>query len=199
MASISARPGLQTPGPIWHLWRKTASCFRQALPPTSPMDGRAQAGTRSSVRLNWPERPASSRICRRATTPFCPRAGRTSPGGQRQRLAIARALLTHAPFLILDEPTSALDPHHERLLVETLQALKGRRTIVLVTHRLESVVACDQIFVMDAGQIVERGTHRELLDQNSHYARNVVGIARRTLGQRKKVGLAEQRAVLGQG
>jgi ABC-type multidrug transport system fused ATPase/permease subunit len=97
--------------------------------------------------------------------------GQNLSGGQRQRLAIARALLTRAPFLILDEPTSALDPHHERLLMETLQALKGRRTIVLVTHRLESVVACDQVFVMDAGRIVERGTHRELLRSNGHYAR----------------------------
>jgi ATP-binding cassette subfamily B protein len=97
--------------------------------------------------------------------------GQNLSGGQRQRLAIARALLTHAPFLILDEPTSALDPHHERLLVETLQSLRGRLTIVLVTHRLESVVGCDRIFVMDAGRIVERGTHRELLNQNSYYAR----------------------------
>jgi ATP-binding cassette, subfamily B, bacterial len=97
--------------------------------------------------------------------------GQNLSGGQRQRLAIARALLTRAPFLILDEPTSALDPHHEQLLLETLRSLKGGRTIVLVTHRLESVVGCDQVFVMDAGRIVERGTHRELLRLNGHYAR----------------------------
>src|SRR5215213_6468103 len=83
--------------------------------------------------------------------------GQNLSGGQRQRLAIARALVTRAPFLILDEPTSALDPHHEQLLVETLNALKGGRTIVLVTHRLESVAACDQVFMMDAGRIIERG------------------------------------------
>src|SRR5215208_932567 len=88
--------------------------------------------------------------------------GQNLSGGQRQRIAIARALLTEAQFLILDEPTSALDPHHEQLLVETLRSLKGGRTIVLVTHRLESVVGCDQIFVMDAGWIVERGAHHEL-------------------------------------
>jgi ATP-binding cassette subfamily B protein len=97
--------------------------------------------------------------------------GQNLSGGQRQRLAIARALLTRAPFLILDEPTSALDPHHEQLLLETLRSLKGGRTIVLVTHRLESVVACDQVFVMDAGRIVERGTHHELIERNGHYAR----------------------------
>lgn len=97
--------------------------------------------------------------------------GQNLSGGQRQRLAIARALLTRAPFLILDEPTSALDPHHEQLLLDTLRSLRGGRTIVLVTHRLESVVGCDQVFVMDAGHIVERGAHRELLRLNGHYAR----------------------------
>ena len=78
--------------------------------------------------------------------------GQNLSGGQRQRLAIARALLTEAPFLILDEPTSALDPEHERRLVETLVDLKGRRTIILVTHRLESVVHCDRIYVMEGGR-----------------------------------------------
>jgi ATP-binding cassette, subfamily B, bacterial len=92
-------------------------------------------------------------------------------GGQRQRIAIARALLTEAPFLILDEPTSALDPEHEHRLVETLEGLKGERTIVLVTHRLESVRGCDQIYVMTAGTIVEHGTHQQLLARNGHYTR----------------------------
>ncbi|MDP8919601.1 MAG: ABC transporter ATP-binding protein/permease [Pseudomonadota bacterium] len=96
--------------------------------------------------------------------------GQNLSGGQRQRLAIARALVTRAPFLILDEPTSALDPHHEHLLLKTLRSLKGGRTIVLVTHRLESVVTCDQVFVMDAGRIVERGTHDGLLERKGHYA-----------------------------
>jgi ABC-type multidrug transport system fused ATPase/permease subunit len=97
--------------------------------------------------------------------------GQNLSGGQRQRVAIARALLSRAPFLILDEPTSALDPHHEQLLLETLRSLKGGRTIVLVTHRLESVTACDQVFVMEVGRIVERGTYHELLNRNGHFAR----------------------------
>jgi ATP-binding cassette, subfamily B, bacterial len=96
--------------------------------------------------------------------------GQNLSGGQRQRIAIARALLTEAPFLVLDEPTSALDPHHEQRLVQTLDRLKGERTIVLVTHRLESVVHCDQVFVMGAGTIVERGTHRQLLARQGSYA-----------------------------
>ncbi|HEX8663687.1 MAG TPA: ABC transporter ATP-binding protein [Beijerinckiaceae bacterium] len=104
--------------------------------------------------------------------------GQNLSGGQRQRIAIARALLTEAPFLILDEPTSALDLTHERHLVETLVALKGRRTIVLVTHRLESVAACDLVFVMEAGQIVEAGAPAELLGRGGRYAR-MAGMAGR--------------------
>lgn len=91
-------------------------------------------------------------------------------GGQRQRLAIARALLTEAPFLILDEPTSALDPEHETRLIDTLIKLRGKRTIVLVTHRLEAVVPSDQIFVLGNGLILERGTHQQLLQERSFYA-----------------------------
>ena len=97
--------------------------------------------------------------------------GQNLSGGQRQRIAIARALLTKAPFLVLDEPTSALDPEHEKHLIETLRALKGLRTIILVTHRLESVVGCDQIFVMQGGRIVERGRHDELLARAGLYSR----------------------------
>jgi subfamily B ATP-binding cassette protein MsbA len=97
--------------------------------------------------------------------------GQNFSGGQRQRIAIARALLTQAPFLILDEPTSALDPEHERRLVETLRGLKGARTVVLVTHRLESAVDCDRIFVMGGGTIAERGTHAQLLAAGGPYAR----------------------------
>jgi ATP-binding cassette, subfamily B, bacterial len=81
--------------------------------------------------------------------------GQNLSGGQRQRIAIARALLSDAPILILDEPTSALDAAHERHLIETLRALKRLRTIVLVTHRLESVEACDRVYVLGGGRIVE--------------------------------------------
>ena len=95
--------------------------------------------------------------------------GQNLSGGQRQRIAIARALLTEAPIIVLDEPTSALDPHHEQLITNTLDALKGMRTIVIVSHRLSTVVNCDQIFVMHEGKIVERGTHEQLVRQNGMY------------------------------
>jgi ABC-type multidrug transport system fused ATPase/permease subunit len=101
--------------------------------------------------------------------------GQNLSGGQRQRIAIARALLTQAPVLVLDEPTSALDPHHERLVLETLRTLKGKRTLVLVTHRLESVVDCDHIFVLSGGRLVEHGTHATLLARGGVYSRMATG------------------------
>lgn len=97
--------------------------------------------------------------------------GQNLSGGQRQRLAIARALLTEAPILVLDEPTSALDGVQEELLMTTLAALKGQRTILLITHRLESVRACDRTFVLQGGRIVEQGTHAELVARGEHFVR----------------------------
>jgi ABC-type multidrug transport system fused ATPase/permease subunit len=96
-------------------------------------------------------------------------SGSNLSGGQKQRLSIARALLTEAPVIIMDEPTSALDPHHEQLITETLQNIKGRRTLILVSHRLSTVADCDQIFVMQAGKIIERGSHEQLLAARGHY------------------------------
>ncbi|HQY88299.1 MAG TPA: ABC transporter ATP-binding protein, partial [Tepidisphaeraceae bacterium] len=90
-------------------------------------------------------------------------SGSNLSGGQRQRISIARALLTESPVIVLDEPTSALDPLHEQMIGGTLQSLKGLRTMILVSHRLSTVIDCDQIFVMDEGKIVEHGTHSELL------------------------------------
>ncbi|MES2952582.1 MAG: lipid A export permease/ATP-binding protein MsbA [Pseudomonadota bacterium] len=92
-------------------------------------------------------------------------------GGQRQRLAIARALYKDAPILILDEATSALDTESERAVQEALQLLMRNRTTLVIAHRLSTVMHADRIVSMDAGRIVEIGTHKDLLEKNGHYAR----------------------------
>ncbi len=92
-------------------------------------------------------------------------------GGQRQRLSIARAMLKNAPILLLDEATSALDMESERQVQAALKALMHGRTTVVIAHRLATVIDADLIHVVDAGRVVESGTHGELLRQNGIYAR----------------------------
>jgi subfamily B ATP-binding cassette protein MsbA len=91
-------------------------------------------------------------------------------GGQRQRISIARALLKDAPILILDEATSALDTEAERHIQAALAQLVRNRTTFIIAHRLSTVEQADRIIVLDAGVMVESGTHAELLSQNGIYA-----------------------------
>ena len=92
-------------------------------------------------------------------------------GGQRQRIAIARAILADSPILILDEATSALDTESERYIQDALAHLMDGRTTFMIAHRLSTIESADMILVMDAGEIIESGTHRELMDKNGHYAK----------------------------
>ena len=98
------------------------------------------------------------------------RGGRLS-GGQRQRVCIARAVLKNPPIMILDEATSALDTQSERLVQSALDSLMKNRTSIVVAHRLSTIRNADLICVLNDGEIVERGTHEELLSLNGHYKR----------------------------
>ncbi len=92
-------------------------------------------------------------------------------GGQRQRLALARAFLKNSPILILDEPTAALDAETEVAVLRALERLRQGRTVFVVAHRLSTVREATTLLVMHGGEIVERGTHEELIQRGGHYAR----------------------------
>ncbi len=92
-------------------------------------------------------------------------------GGQRQRIGIARALYNDAEVLILDEATSALDGITEKLIMDAIHDFAGKKTIIMIAHRLATVRQCDQIYLMEAGKVVDSGTYGELRDRNKTFQR----------------------------
>jgi ATP-binding cassette subfamily B protein len=108
-------------------------------------------------------------IAERGTLPVGPKGAQLS-GGQKQRIAIARALLVEAPVILLDEATSALDQKTEDRILQSLNKAKSGKTIIMVTHKLSSAVGADRIYVMESGQVVESGTHKDLMSSDGLYS-----------------------------
>ena len=109
--------------------------------------------------------------------------GATLSGGEKQRISIARAILKDAPIVILDEATANVDPENEDRLQKAIEALTRDKTILMIAHRLKTVRNADQILVLDGGQIVQRGTHSQLMAQEGLYQAFVSG--RKESGQWK--------------
>ena len=95
--------------------------------------------------------------------------GSSLSGGQRQRIAIARALMDNPPILIFDEATSALDYESERIIMQNMDHIGANRTMLIIAHRLSTVRRCDRIIVVDKGQIIEDGSHDELMSAHGAY------------------------------
>ena len=101
--------------------------------------------------------------------------GATLSGGEKQRIAIARAMMKDAPVIILDEATANVDPENEKELTEAIENLTKQKTILMIAHRLKTVQNADQILVVDKGKIVQKGIHEELLAQEGIYKKFITG------------------------
>ena len=97
--------------------------------------------------------------------------GSTLSGGEKQRISIARAILKNANIVILDEATASIDPENEHLIQQAISELTIGKTVIVIAHRLATIEHADQILVVDQGQVVQKGTHQQLVQQNGLYRR----------------------------
>ena len=107
--------------------------------------------------------------------------GSTLSGGEKQRISIARAILKDAPIIILDEATSSIDPENEHMLVSAIKELTKNKTLISIAHKLSTVREADQIIVLDKGKIVQRGNHKELINQDGVY-KHFIEIRKKSIG-----------------
>ena len=99
----------------------------------------------------------------------CGASGGHLSGGERQRISIARAIMKDAPVIILDEATANVDPENEKELMEAVAELTHDKTVIMIAHRLRTVVDADQIIVLEDGKLAELGTHKELMEKKGLY------------------------------
>ncbi len=151
--------------------RRTASSSRPTRWRTSATAGPMRATTRSIAAARAAHADAFIRALPDGYRTFLGERGVRLSGGQRQRISIARAMLKNPPLLLLDEATSALDAESERMVQAALEAAMQHRTTLVIAHRLSTVQRADRIVVMEAGQIVESGSHAQLVAAGGLYAR----------------------------
>src|SRR5262249_10544252 len=156
-------------GGNWALCCKKTCCSTARYATTSRSPTQPCRSSRSLRQRGSPGRMSSSWSCRKATTPLSA-SGSSLSGGQKQRIAIARALVTNPRILIFDEATSALDYESERVIQQNMQEIAKGRTVFIIAHRLSTVRRTDRIITIDAGRVVEDGSHDDLTKPGGRYA-----------------------------
>ena len=167
---IERRLNLPSAHAAWQFWRNESVTFWRSLGVVSTALAALLVVVITTRTLDAPQLDYVATLPKGMDTLVGHNATQLS-GGQRQRLAIARALYKDAPILILDEATSALDNESERLVQDALKRLMSGRTTLIVAHRISTIEHADRIVVMSEGQILEQGTHAQLMQEKGLYSR----------------------------